>query len=132
MEIETINKTICDWQEMTHTILDPKKFSLTILQQVFKETYIILTEYHRAALIPKDVSKLLLEMDDFLHFITIIDNKELCIDFYYYQYIAAINTALKKGFFNSNYKYSFPQLNIVDAKNNEIIIDFDTNVFTSL
>ena len=129
MELERINKTTYEWQEMTNIILDSKKFSLTVLQNLLKETYVILTEYHRESLVPKEISKLLLEMESFLYFITIMDGKDLCIDFHYYQYISAIIDALKKGFFNGEYEYSFPKLKILDAKDNEILIDFETNIF---
>lgn len=130
MELESVNKTTYEWQEMTNIILDSKKFSLTVLQNLLKETYMVLTEYHKAPLVPKEVSKLLSEMEGFLYFITITDDKDLCIDFYYYQYISAIIAALKKGFFNGVYEYSFPKLKILDGKNNEILIDFEKDYFT--
>lgn len=132
MELKIINKTTYEWHEMTNIILGSKKFSLTVLQNLLKETYMVLTEYHKAPLVPKEVSKLLSEMEGFLYFITIMDDKDLCIDFYYYQYISAIIAALKKGFFNGVYEYTFPKLKILDAKDNEMLIDFETNIFLFL
>lgn len=130
METEIINKTAYEWHEMTNTVLKSKKFSLIVLQNLLKETYMVLTEYHKAALVPKEVSKLLSEMEDFLHFITIMDDKDLYIDFYYYQCISNIISALKKGFFDGVYEYSFPKLKILDVENNEILIDFEKAFFT--
>ena len=130
MELEIINKTTYEWHEMTNIILDSKKFSLTVLQNLLKETYVILTEYHRESLVPKEISKLLSEMEGFLYFITIMDEKDLYMDFYYYQYISGIIAALKKGFFNGVYEYSFPKLKILDGKNNGILIDFEKDFFT--
>lgn len=129
MELESINKTTYEWQEMTNIILDSKRFSLTIIQKLLKETYMVLTKYHKTPLVPKEISKLLSEMEGFLYFMTIMDDKDLCVDFYYYQYISAIIASLKKGFFNGVYEYTFPKLKILDAKDNEILIDFETNIF---
>jgi len=129
MELEKINQTIDKWLEMTDTVLDLKKFSLSETQDLLEETYRILITYHKEALIPKEISKLLLEMDSFLYFTSLMEEKEVGSDFYHCQYISAIVEALKEGFFNGEYKYAFPNLRIFDADSNEITIDFKTNIF---
>ena len=129
MKSEIITLTAYKWHEMTNIVLDLKKFSLEDVQSLLKDTYTILTSYHKEQLVPKEISKLLLEMDEFLYFITIMDNEDLCIDLKLYQYISSITDALKCGFFKGEYEYSFPKLRIRDPKNNELIIDFDTNIF---
>ncbi|MGN0538358.1 MAG: hypothetical protein ACI4KI_00710 [Candidatus Fimenecus sp.] len=129
MKLETINSAINKWQDMTNAVLDLKMFSLEDMQSLLKKTYLVLTTYHKESLVPKEISKLLLEMDGLLYFITIMDSEDLCIDLYLYQYISYIINALKSGFFKGEYECPFPKLRIFDAKNNELIIDFDTNIF---
>jgi len=36
-----------DWQEMTHKALDIKDIPLTDIENLLKETYMILTTYHK-------------------------------------------------------------------------------------
>ena len=130
MKLETINSVTGKWQEMTNIVLDLKRFSLEDVQSLLKDTYTILTTYHKEQLVPKEISKLILEMNEFLYFITIMDNEDLCIDLNLYQYISSITDALKRGFFKGEYEYDFPKLKILDSKKNEIIIDFGTNIFS--
>ncbi len=129
MKPETINSVISEWQEMTDIVLDLNKFSLSHIQMLLKETYKILTEYHQDNLIPKEISKLFLEIDSFLYFVSLTEEKEVGVDFYHFQYISSIVTAMKKGFFDGKYPYAFPELKISDIKNNEHIIDFETDIF---
>ena len=129
MELERINKTIDKWLEMTDTVLDLEKFSLAKMQDLLEETYKILIVYHKEALVPKEISKLLLEMDSLLYFTSLMEDKEVGIDFYHCQHISAIVEALKEGFFDGEYKSAFPNLRIFDVDNNEITIDFETNIF---
>ena len=124
MELKRINNAILTWQAMTNIVLDLRKISSPDMHNLLRETYFILNFYRSSALIPKEVSKLLLEMDDFLYFASLMENKEVGIDFYNYKYIYLIITALKKGFYESEYGCDFPKLKIIDVHKNEIIIDF--------
>ena len=69
-------------------------------------------------------------MDAFLYFASLIEDKEVEVDFYQYQFISFIVVALKKGFFDSHYDFTFPELNICGFDKNESIINFETNTFT--
>ena len=75
MELEKINNIISQWQEMTHTVFELKKLSLEDMQTLLKETYLILTTYHKDSLIPKEISKLFLEIEDFLYFSSLMEEK---------------------------------------------------------
>ncbi len=99
------------------------------MQNLLKETYQTLITFHKDELIPKEISKLLLEMDNFLYFTSLMENKEVGIDFYNYQYISSIVTALKKGFFEADYTCDFPKLKIKDSNENEVLIDFEMDIF---
>ena len=52
------------------------------------------------------------------------------IDFYNYQYIFSIVAALKKGFFKANYTCDFPELKLENSDNIEILINFETDIFS--
>ena len=47
MELEKINNKISQWPDMTHTVFELKKLSLEDMQTLLKETYLILTTYHK-------------------------------------------------------------------------------------
>lgn len=124
-----INVIVDEWCEMINIVLDLKELSLSKIQNLLKETYEILTEYHKEKLIPKEISKLLLEVDNFLYFTSLMEENEKGVDFYHFQYISSIFEAMKEGFFNSEYTYTFPKLKITDIKKNEHIINFETDIF---
>lgn len=124
-----INVIVDEWCEMTNIVLDLKELSFSKIQNLLKETYEILTEYHKEKLIPKEISKLLLEVDSFLYFTSLMEEKEKGVDFYHFQYISSLFEAMKEGFFNSEYTHAFPELKVSDIKNNEHIINFETNIF---
>lgn len=126
-EIVQLTKT---WETMTHTVLDLKKFSLLEMQTLLKDTYKTLILFHKDELVPKEISKLLLEMDNFLYFTSLMENKEVGIDFYNYQYIFSIVAALKKGFFKADYTCDFPELKLDNSDNIEILINFETDIFS--
>ena len=78
-----INAIVDEWCEMTNIVLDLKELSFSKIQNLLKETYEILTEYHKEKLIPKEISKLLLEVDSFLYFTSLMEENEKGIDFYH-------------------------------------------------
>ena len=129
MELERIDLLINQWKEMTYAVLDLKKISLSETQELLKETYKLLIKFHKQEVIPKELCKLLLEMDGFLYFSSLMEDKEVGIDFYHYQLVSLIVKALKKGFFEGGYSCSYPQLQILDAHAHKEIIDFDKDIF---
>ena len=129
MELERIDLLINQWKEMTYAVLNLKKISLSEMQELLKETYKLLIKFHKQEVIPKELCKLLLEMDGFLYFSSLMEDKEVGIAFYHYQTVSLIVDAFKKGFFNGEYICSYPELEIIDAKKNTIIIDFEKEIF---
>lgn len=114
---------------MTDTVLDLEKFSLSEMQILLSDTYQVLRTYHKEDAAPKEVSNILLEMYEFLYFTSLMEEKEVGIDFYHYQYISSIVAALRKGFFESDYGCDFPELKIFDISNNEFLINFENDIF---
>lgn len=131
MSLMKINHTINKWSKMTSIVLDLEKIPFSEMQFLLKDTYRLLTQYHTSTLVPKEISRLLLEMDGFLYFASLMEDKEAGIDFYHYKYISTIIDAMKNGFFDGEYECSFPILKIC-GEENEMLIDFETNIFETM
>ena len=131
MTIKTINSVIGKWEEMTHTVFELKNFSLEDMQTLLKETYLILTTYHKESLIPKEISKLFLEIEDFLYFSSLMEEKENGLGFYHWQELFHLIKALEKGFFEGKYSCDYPKLIITDVLDNDLLIDLESDYLES-
>ena len=129
MENKELKQIAYNWKSMTDTVLDLEKFSLSEMQILLSDTYKALRTYHKENVAPKEVSNILLEMYEFLYFTSLMEEKEVGVDFYQYQYISSIVAALRKGFFEADYRCEFPELKILDKNNNEFIINFENDIF---
>ena len=126
-ELEQLTST---WEAMTSAVLKLEKLSLPEMQVLLSETYQALRKFYQDKLVPKEISRILLGMEDFLYFAALMEEKEVGIDFYNYQYISSIVAALKKGFFNADYGCDFPELKVLDKNNNEYLLNFETDIFS--
>lgn len=115
---------------MTDTVLDLEKFSFSEMQILLSDTYQILRKYHKESSVPKEVSNILLEMYEFLYFTSLMEDKEVGIDFYQYQFISSIVAALRKGFFEADYDCDYPELKVLDKDGNKFVINFETDIFS--
>ena len=113
------------WGQMTQLVLDLKRIPSEQLQSLLKETYKILSLYCKDNLVPKDVCKILLEMDAFLYFASIVEGKEVEINFHFYQAIHMMVEALKEGFFRGKYECDYPMLMFHDATGNSHVLDLE-------
>ena len=129
MTNEELQQITSAWKSMTYTVLDLEKFSLSAMQKLLDKTYQALREHYKNKSAPKEVTNILLEMYEFLYFTSLMEEKEVGIDFYHYQYISSIVAALRKGFFESDYGCDFPELKIFDINNNEFLINFENDIF---
>lgn len=129
MENNELKQIAYNWKSMTDTVLDLEKFSLSEMQILLSDTYQALRTYHKENVTPKEVSNILLEMYEFLYFTSLMEEKEVGVNFYQYQYISSIVAALRKGFFEADYRCEFPELKILDKNNNEFIINFENDIF---
>ena len=123
MEYKALEQIANEWQQMTSTVMDLQDISLSEIQGLLKDTYQALTAFHNDVLIPKEVCKILLEMEDFLYFASLMEEKEVGESFYHWREIFVISTALKTGFLEGKYECEFPHLQVCDDKENVHIID---------
>lgn len=126
-ELEQLTST---WEAMTSAVLKLEKLSLPEMQVLLSETYQALRKFYQDKLVPKEISRILLGMEDFLYFAALMEEKEVGIDFYNYQCMSSIVAALKKGFFNADYGCDFPELKVLDKNNNEYLLNFETDIFS--
>ena len=129
MKNKELKQIAYNWKSMKDTVLDLEKFSLSEMQILLSDTYKALRTYHKENVAPKEVSNILLEMYEFLYFTSLMEEKEVGVNFYQYQYISSIVAALRKGFFEADYRCEFPELKILDKNNNEFIINFENDIF---
>ena len=129
MKNKELKQIAYNWKSMTDTVLDLEKFSLSEMQILLSDTYKALRTYHKENVAPKEVSNILLEMYEFLYFTSLMEEKEVGVNFYQYQYISSIVAALRKGFFEADYRCEFPELKRLDKNNNEFMITFENDIF---
>ena len=129
MYVDLAEKSVKSWEYLTYAVLDLEKISLPNLQTVLKESYFILSHIHKDTHVPKSVCKMLLAMDDFLYFASTIEKNENKLNFYHYQFVSDIVSAMKKEFFDGGCKESYPKLKIRDLNKDEFVVDFDENIF---
>jgi hypothetical protein len=123
-----INYVIDEWKELVGVILGLEPIPQDELQELLKETYVILRTYHKEALVPKEISELFVAIYEFLYFASAMEDNAENVN-YHFMYLHSIVEALKEGFFDGEYPCAYPKLSILNLYDNEIIIDFEENIF---
>lgn len=82
--LDGINAITEKWINMTKIVLDLNKITHEQIKCLINETRILLNDYQNDALVPKETIKLFLEMEDFLYFSSLMEEKEVGADFYHY------------------------------------------------
>ena len=65
MELTKIDRLIHRWDALTDEVIALDEIELTEVQGLFREAYEVLDVYSKDELVPKSISKLLWEMNDF-------------------------------------------------------------------
>ena len=125
MDEKVLIQLTTQWSRMTGLVLEMRKNPSAGLQRLLKETYRVLRFYCEDNLVPKEISKILLEMDEFLYFASLFEKKEVEIDFYFYQVMDMIVETLKEGFFKGKYECEYPILKMSELSNNSLVLDFE-------
>ncbi len=132
MERDIITKITNDWVLMTLSTLDLKRIPSIEIRDLFKRSYEVLYYYHKDTVVPKGVSRMLLEMDGFLYFASMITDKEFDDNPYLYQAVHSIADALKLGFFQGEYECAYPVLKVHDDEYNSHILDLENGYIEDL
>ena len=116
------------WPEMTHTVLCLKEIPFESLQNLLKETYEALVVFHQDELVPKEISEIFLEMEDFLYFASLMEEKQVGSGYYCYRKVYTIVKTLEAGFLAGNFGCDFPKLRILNDNDTSFLIDFTTDI----
>lgn len=101
MEISKIEALINDWHNFTFDVVIPfENCDFGKLQNLFRETYDVIEEFSKEELEPKQMSGLLLEMNDFGWWVADLDETPL---HEFYQEILSLIAALNKYFLSRDY-----------------------------
>ena len=114
-----------EWIKLTYRVLDLHRIPSSEIRDALKRTYQVLYCYHKEDAVPKAVCKMIIEMDEFLYFASMINENELDDDPCFYQAIHSIGEALRAGFFDGKYKSAYPVLRVLDENDCEQEIDLE-------
>lgn len=117
-----INKLAQQWVSMTLTMLREDDFPSEAVKNLLRESYAVLNHYHEDTFIPKEVTKMLLEMDSFLYFLSLLSGKEGIYETYFPAVHMAIE-GLKNGFLDGKYECAFPLLRVYDNDDKPLTLD---------
>ena len=132
IEHAELTQLINKWQGVTGVVLDLDKVDVSKLQELLKETYATLIAYHKNDLVPKEISKLFLGMEDFLYFSSLMEDKECGNGFYYFQKVYTIIDALKDGFFSGDYGCVFPKIKLKNHEESIVVFDMESESFDEM
>ncbi len=90
-----IEELICQWDELTEKVIHFENVDLTRLQKLFRETHSVIEEYSKENLVPKKISELLLNMNDFSWWVGDLEETPL---HKFYQPIISLTNALSRYF----------------------------------
>ena len=100
-------KVIKKWENLIQAVLSLKPLDVSEFASLLADTYKIIKSLDNKKEVPKDVCKLLITMDEWLYFASLMEEKEVGTDFYNYQASYSIISAIKAGFFDGDYKHCF-------------------------
>ena len=96
MELKKISEIAHSWQSVTWEVIEFKKPTPSKINQLFNETYELLAEYSTKDDVPKGISKVLLEMNEFCWWVSDLDETPL---HKHYQELYTLACELNKSFF---------------------------------
>ncbi len=126
-------KALADkWDEQTKKVMDLEELSSEALRQLIKETYNVLNLFKGQETVPKEISRLFLKIEEYLHFAAMMEENEKGKGFYHWEETLYIVKALEEGFFDGEYKRAYPELLVTDIVDNQYIINLETDKLEQL
>ena len=101
MELKTTKELAYQWWKAAQMVLDMKEIAQGDMEALLAETRANLAQYQKESLVPKEVVRLFLEMEEFLCLASIMEDTEFESGFYHFQEISGQVQALKESFFDS-------------------------------
>lgn len=91
-----IKELIQRWRTITDEAIEFKNIDISNLQKMFRETLNVIKEFSNENLVPKEISKLLLEINNFGWWVSGLEETPL---HEFYQELLSLISALNKYFF---------------------------------
>ena len=110
MDIAYIESVTEKWENKTNQILKLVEIPVAELQELFRETYKILSFYSHENTVPKSICKLLFSMHNFLVFMGEISEAENMEIEKHFQLFYCLFETLQKDFLNDSFKAAYPKL----------------------
>ena len=129
MNENMVNHITNRWQAMTAAALNLENIPAKTLQCLLKDSYEALYFYHQSSLIPKELSRMLLEMEEFLYFAELMETNEVGADFYHFRSLHTAIKAMERGFFAGEYASAFPVLTVTDPNGTVRVLDLENGNF---
>ena len=124
MEQAVMEWVCAGWDDMSCAVLREQELPLDEIKRLLKNTYLVLTDYHKDACVPKEVCKILLNMNDFVSYAVLMEDRdEVPAGFYHFEDIFLIIEAMKNGFFAGSYSYQYPKLEVRDHASHAYVVD---------
>lgn len=100
-----IKQITCQWHNQISKVMDTEVLDINEISQLLKETHETVMFYKSELMVPKNIVQLLLCIEQFLYFSSIMKEENDNEDFFYP--IFFFIEALKNGFFEDKPKYMF-------------------------
>ncbi len=126
MTKKEIIKAAEGFEALTASLLDTKEQKAAETAPLLADTVRAAMTYKKEELIPKELCRLLLGLDEYLYFASFVEQGEL-LDFYCYQAVSNIASAIKNGLFKGEFECIFgngEQVFYTLAPNEESILSY--------
>lgn len=115
------------WDRMATTVSCHSRVPLKKMQRLLRETYKVLTLFHKENFAPKGITNILLFMDEYLYrAFESIDRAEgdvKAVAWSQYGLLYDMVLSLKDGFFEGKYKATYPILSVHDSLKDKYLFD---------
>lgn len=98
--MERIQKLSNGWRSATENVIRFEELDLADVRELFKETYSVLDEFSKENLVPKQISELLIEMNDFSWWVSDLADTPMYV---FYEEIIKLVSALNRYFLTRDY-----------------------------
>jgi hypothetical protein len=132
MSRKLINNIANEWHAKTEEILELKELSLTYLQTLLNKTYKMLFDFKNDKVIPKELARVLVNMEEFFWFLSFVGEKEGMNISNYYQELHSISKTLKESYFNDDFKEKYPKLLVNVLGEEGFVFDFEKDLIEIL
>lgn len=127
MMTEQIKGITREWKYLTGKVIKIEDIPVSDIEELLRDTYEVLYKYHKDTFIPKEVTEMLLEIEDFIGMSSTMEFTEKSEGYYHSFEVLLIIENMNNGFFKGEYSRKFPELMIDDINNKKHILNLNNN-----